>query len=65
MLEELFHHYVGHRGHFGAAARKLARQDGWPRVICDYLAGMTDRYAMQEHKRVFELKEAGPGSPLN
>ena len=65
MLEELFHHYVGHRGHFGAAARKRARQDGWPRVICDYLAGMTDRYALQEHKRVFELQEAGPGSPLN
>ena len=24
------------------------------RVICDYLAGMTDRYALQEHKRLFD-----------
>lgn len=24
------------------------------RVICDYLAGMTDRYALQEHKRLYD-----------
>jgi dGTPase len=24
------------------------------RVICDYLAGMTDRYALQEHRRLFD-----------
>lgn len=24
------------------------------RTICDYLAGMTDRFALQEHKRLFE-----------
>jgi len=30
-------------------ARKRARRDGWPRAICDYLSGMTDRYAIQEH----------------
>ena len=26
-------------------------------VICDFIAGMTDRYAMQEHKRLFDLDE--------
>ncbi|MEM1380908.1 MAG: deoxyguanosinetriphosphate triphosphohydrolase [Pseudomonadota bacterium] len=25
------------------------------RVICDYIAGMTDRYAIHEHKRLFDL----------
>ncbi|NCC21785.1 MAG: deoxyguanosinetriphosphate triphosphohydrolase [Alphaproteobacteria bacterium] len=25
------------------------------RVICDYIAGMTDRYAMREHERLFNL----------
>lgn len=25
------------------------------RVICDYIAGMTDRYAIEEHKRLFDL----------
>ncbi len=25
------------------------------RVVCDYIAGMTDRFALQEHKRLFDL----------
>jgi dGTPase len=25
------------------------------RVICDYIAGMTDRYALKEHQKLFEL----------
>ena len=25
------------------------------RVICDYIAGMTDRYAIEEHRRLFQL----------
>lgn len=27
------------------------------RVVCDYLAGMTDRYAIQEHNRLFDPEE--------
>jgi dGTPase len=56
MLAELFDYYLDHREHFGPLSRKRARKDGWHRVVCDYLAGMTDRYAMQEHQRVFGLK---------
>ena len=25
------------------------------RVVCDYIAGMTDGYAIEEHKRLFNL----------
>lgn len=25
------------------------------RVVCDYIAGMTDQFALQEHKRLFDL----------
>ncbi|MGH7735977.1 MAG: deoxyguanosinetriphosphate triphosphohydrolase family protein, partial [Gemmatimonadales bacterium] len=28
---------------------------GRARVICDYIAGMTDRYAIEEHRRLFHL----------
>jgi dGTPase len=56
MLEELFHHFIEHTGQFGELARKRARKDGWPRIVCDYLAGMTDRFAFQEHQRLFGLK---------
>jgi dGTPase len=27
------------------------------RVIADYIAGMTDRYAMKEHRRLFAVGE--------
>ncbi|PLX90177.1 MAG: deoxyguanosinetriphosphate triphosphohydrolase, partial [Desulfuromonas sp.] len=30
---------------------------GQERVICDYIAGMTDRYALDEYKRLFEPYE--------
>jgi dGTPase len=35
------------------------RADGEPleRVICDYIAGMTDRYALEEYKRLFDPEE--------
>ena len=29
------------------------RQDALYRVVCDYIAGMTDRYAQEEYKRLF------------
>jgi dGTPase len=29
---------------------------GRARVICDYIAGMTDRYAIEEHRRLFTLE---------
>lgn len=31
-----------------------------PRAIADYIAGMTDRYAILEHRRLFAVEEAGP-----
>jgi dGTPase len=31
-------------------------QPGRARVVCDYIAGMTDRYAMEEHRRLFRLE---------
>jgi dGTPase len=27
------------------------------RIICDYIAGMTDRFALREHAKLFDLKE--------
>jgi dGTPase len=29
-----------------------------PRAIADYIAGMTDRYAIREHRRIFAVEEA-------
>jgi dGTPase len=56
MLAELFEFFSHHPQEVSAEARRRARSDGWPRAICDYLAGMTDRYAIQEHERLFGLR---------
>lgn len=56
MLEDMFHHYLGHHAEIGEQSRKRARKLGWPRTVCDYLAGMTDRYVQIEHARVFGTK---------
>jgi dGTPase len=37
-----------------AAARAGAGKARRARLICDYIAGMTDRYAIVEHRRLFD-----------
>ena len=38
------------------SARREGRGEGdRARVICDYIAGMTDRFAIEEHRRLFNL----------
>ena len=37
-----------------ATARRIA-SDGLHRTVCDYLSGMTDRYLIEEHARLFPV----------
>jgi dGTPase len=37
------------------AQTKTADREGRARVVCDYIAGMTDGYAIEEHHRLFNL----------
>jgi dGTPase len=55
-LKDLFAHYVKHPDEIGEHARARARKIGVHRAVCDYLAGMTDRYAILEHQRIFTIK---------
>ena len=32
-------------------------EDGLERSVCDYIAGMTDRYAIREYKRIYDIEE--------
>jgi dGTPase len=57
MLEDLFAFYLGHPSKMGVLSRKRIRKDGLHRAICDYLAGMTDRYAMLDHQRIFGKRD--------
>jgi len=60
LLAELFAHYLEHPQEISEGARRRAQRDGLHRAVCDYLAGMTDRFALQEHARLFEGRGASP-----
>jgi dGTPase len=53
MLEQLFHYYLKHPNEIGASSRRRLKKIGRHRSVCDYLAGMTDRYVMSECERIF------------
>jgi len=55
ILAELFKFYFAHPKEIGELSRRRIRREGLPRAVCDYLAGMTDRYVMQEYQRLFGL----------
>lgn len=56
LLTELFHAYREEplQLPFEIQARIQRGPDAAERVICDYLAGMTDRYAISEYKKLFD-----------
>jgi len=56
MMEQLFHHYLEHPKTMGATTRRRIRAVGLHRTVCDYIAGMTDRYVMVEHQRLFGIR---------
>jgi dGTPase len=47
MLEELFRFYVQQPEKMPAYYHEQARVEGVPRVVCDYIAGMTDKYLLR------------------
>ncbi|MCX8155834.1 MAG: deoxyguanosinetriphosphate triphosphohydrolase [Verrucomicrobiae bacterium] len=61
MLAELFRYYLAHPQEIGEQSRKRAGVDGWPRAICDYLSGMTDRYALLDYEHRLRGGPAPPG----
>lgn len=56
MLGDLFRYFLKHRSEIGEQAQRRARRDGWHRAVCDYLSGMTDRYAIATHQRLFSAE---------
>ena len=52
-LKNVFQAYLKKRSLLGETTAKRIRRDGLHRTVCDYLSGMTDRYLMEEHERLF------------
>jgi dGTPase len=51
-LEALFAYYLEHPEQMPPYHAALAGQEPRHRVVCDYIAGMTDRFLAQEHSRL-------------
>ncbi|MGZ4984543.1 MAG: deoxyguanosinetriphosphate triphosphohydrolase [Chthoniobacterales bacterium] len=52
MLRAVFEAYVESPDLLGDAATRRIESEGLQRTVCDYIAGMTDRYLMEEHARI-------------
>jgi dGTPase len=59
LLRLLFDEFCRHGDALPERYRRRARQEGVAQVVCDYLAGMTDRYAQDEYLRLFQ-----PNTPV-
>ena len=56
MLEALFYAYGEEPAQLPDAVQaRIAASDGpLERLVCDYIAGMTDRFALEEYARLFD-----------
>jgi len=57
VVRELFRRYRDEPGLLPGETRRRGADEAPERTIADYIAGMTDRFAIEEHERLF-----GPGS---
>lgn len=59
VLSRLFEAYVKRPNLLSPKYRRRIDQDGVERTVADYLAGMTDRYALDDYRVLFETVERG------
>ena len=53
LIAQLFHHFVKHPEEMPALYRNNIETDGVARCVCDFISGMTDRYAIETYKELF------------
>ena len=54
ILRDLFTAYTDEPAQLPPHYQERLAQDGATRVVCDYIAGMTDRFALDEHRKLFD-----------
>ena len=59
MLREVFDVYLRDPTRLGDNATRRIEQEGLYRTVCDYVAGMTDRYLIDEFQRVRGAAQPG------
>jgi len=64
MLRKVFETYLVDPERLGEAAAKRIEKEGLHRTVCDYIAGMTDRYLMEEYARIRGLQPLAAASGM-
>jgi dGTPase len=54
ILRDLFQSYTEEPLQLPPRFQARIEKDGLHRVVCDYIAGMTDRFALDEHRKLFD-----------
>jgi dGTPase len=57
IISDLFHAYRAEPAMLPDHVQFFIDKRGLERTICDYIAGMTDRYAVEEHQKLFDPLE--------
>ncbi len=52
VISELFAHWMQKPEDLPRSYQEKARQEPLARVVCDYIAGMTDNFILEQHRRV-------------
>jgi dGTPase len=53
-ISEIFNEYIRRPEELPDTVQVYLEERSLHRVVCDYIAGMTDRYALAEHERLFD-----------
>lgn len=53
LIADLFNAYCAEPSILPGHIQRLIEQRGLERTVCDYIAGMTDRFAIEEHQKLF------------
>ena len=56
-IKDLFNVYTENPEQLPSSQSKRLKKEGKHRVVCDYIAGMTDRYALDEYRKFFDPYE--------
>ncbi len=56
-ISQLFQAYVSEPRQLPDHIQRRLEEDNLYRVVCDYIAGMTDRFALEEYKKLFDPYE--------
>lgn len=54
VIEALFEVYIKEPKQLPPTVQEALKEESIPRIVCDYIAGMTDRFALEEYKKLFD-----------